>query len=333
MMKKMLKATGASLAIALAFMSTAHAGGLNMTSEYELNSLMGKSDQIFADKVGELSKSGVEVTLHLNGSLGLKSADNLDAVSDGVVDIADTLGGVLAGSDPIFLLSSLPFIVSGPKEARALYDAARPAYEEFFRQNGQILLYASPWLPSGFWANKPIDTVESLNGWKLRTYDANGTRTMIAAGASPIQLSWADVVPQLATGGIDGVLTSSEGGATAKFDEHLSHFTEINYALPLNFRHMNAAAFESLPEDQQKAIREAAAVAEEAGWAAATDLVEKIYTQLGGAGVTIVREVQPELRTHLNDAAKTVIEDWRGKAGEAGAKVLHAYGEAVGRQY
>ena len=304
-----------------------------MTSEYEYDSLMGKGDKVFVEKVKDLSKGDISVVLHLNGSLGLKSADNLDAVADGVVHMADTLGGVLAGSDPIFLLASLPFIVNNGEEARALYDAARPAYEAFFAEHGQILLYASPWVSSGFWGKKPIDTKEALTNWKVRTYDASGTRTMVAAGAAPIQLSWADVVPQLATGGIDGVLTSSEGGVVAKFYEHLSHFTEINYALPLNFRHMNADAFNSLSEEQQKIIRDAASQTEEESWEAASDLVEATYSTMQGHGVTIVREVSPEFRVHLNAAAKDVLADWKQRAGDVGAKVMQNYGQKVGREY
>lgn len=313
--------------------SSLSAKELIMTSEYEYDSLMGKGDKVFVDQVKELSSGEINIVLHLNGSLGFKSADNLDAVADGVVDMADTLGGVLAGSDPIFLLASLPFIVNDGDEARALYDTARPAYEKFFEDNGQILLYASPWVSSGFWGNTPIDSREALSGWKVRTYDASGTRTMVAAGASPIQLSWADVVPQLATGGINGVLTSSEGGVTAKFYEHLSHFTEINYALPLNFRHMNADVFNSLTEEQQKIIMDAAAATEDHSWTAASDLVEATYKTLEGHGVTIVREVSPEFRAHLNEAAKDVIADWKGRAGEAGAEVMSAFGSKVGREY
>lgn len=313
--------------------SSLNAKELIMTSEYEFDSLMGKGDKVFVDKVKELSEDELNIVLHLNGSLGFKSADNLDAVSDGVVDMADTLGGVLAGTDPIFLLASLPFIVNDGKEARALYEAARPEYEKFFEDNGQMLLYASPWVSSGFWGKKPIDSKEALTGWKVRTYDASGTRTMVAAGASPIQLSWADVVPQLATGGIDGVLTSSEGGVVAKFYEHLSHFTEINYALPLNFRHMNADTFDSLTPEQQKVIMDAAASTEEHAWTAASDLVEATYEAMQGHGVAVIREVSSEFRTLLNDAAAEVIADWKGRAGEVGEQVMKTYGEQVGRSY
>lgn len=312
---------------------TAHAQtNLDMTNEYEPGSIHGQGDQFFADHVNN-SGANVKVTLHLGGSLGFKSADNLDAVGDGVVPIADTLGGVLAGSDPVFLVSSLPFIAANPSEARALYLAARPAYEAFFEDNGQMLLYASPWPPSGLWGKEAVDTVDALTGLKMRTYDANGTRTLIEAGAAPIQLSWADVVPQLATGGIEGVLTSAEGGVNAKFWEHLSHFTEINYAMPLNFVHMNKDAFDGLSEADQKAVMDAAAATDERNWNALQDRVAGNYKDLRANGVTIVEQITPELQSHLGAAAAAVLADWQEKVGDKGNDILSAYGAAVGRSY
>lgn len=306
---------------------------LDMTNEYEPGSIHGQGDQFFADKVAELSGNDVIITLHLGGSLGFKSQDNLDAVGDGVVPIADTLGGVLAGSDPIFLVSSLPFMAANAQEARDLYLAAKPDYEAFFEGNGQMLLYASPWPPSGLWAQKAVDTPDALSGLKMRTYDASGTRTLIEASASPIQLSWADVVPQLATGGIEGVLTSAEGGVNAKFWEHLSHFTEINYALPLNFVHMNRDAFDELDEAGQTAILEAAAAADARNWEALEARVSGNYEALRENGVVITEEISADLHGHFAKAASAVVADWRDRTGEQGEAILKTYGEKVGRNF
>lgn len=329
----MLKKIMISVAALALMMGVSHAQTkLDMTNEYEPGSIHGQGDQFFADHVNK-SGADVQITLHLGGSLGFKSADNLDAVGDGVVPIADTLGGVLAGSDPIFLVSSLPFIAANPKQALALYEAARPSYEAFFEKNGQMLLYASPWPASGLWAKMPVDTVDALAGLKMRTYDANGTRTLIEAGASPIQLSWADVVPQLATGGIEGVLTSAEGGVNAKFWEHLSHFTEINYAMPLNFVHMNKDAFDDLSEQAQTAILEAAAATDANNWEALTARVSSNYDALRENGVIIVDKITPELQSHLGSAAAAVIADWQKRTDDAGAAVLEAYGKEIGRKF
>ena len=306
---------------------------LDMTNEYELNSIHGAGDQFFADRVRELSGGDVDITLHAGASLGFRSADHLDAVGDGVVALADTLGSVLAGSDPVFLVSSLPFIASNAEEARALYEAARPQYEAFFEDNGQILLYASPWPPSGVWGKEAIADVPELTGLKIRTYDANGTKTLIEAGASPIQLSWADVVPQLATGGIDAVLTSAEGGASAQFWEQLPVFTEINYAMPLNFVHMNRDTFDDLSEQGQQAIMQAADDTDANNWDALVERVAENYTEMTGHDMTIATEISADLQNKLAQAALVVTDDWKETTGDTGAEILEKYSAATGREF
>ena len=322
----------ALLLSALVFSGAARAVSLDMTNEYEANSIHGEGDRFFADRVRAISDGAAEITLHPGGSLGLKSKDHLDAVSDGVVPIADTLGGALAGADPLFLASSLPFLARDPGEARELYLAAKPAYERFFAANGQILLYASPWPPSGIWAAAPVDGAEKLTGLKIRTYDANGTRTFIEAGASPIQLSWADVVPQLATGGIAAVLTSAEGGVNASFWEHLESFTEINYAMPLNFVHMSRGVFDGLAAGERDAILRAAAESDARNWKAMEARVRGNYKTLAEKGVTVAREVSPEMRARLSAAAKKVADEWLKKTGAAGRAILDDFGKRVGRE-
>lgn len=325
--------TGALLGAALAFSGGAGAASLDMTNEYEASSIHGEGDRFFAERAGALSGGELEIVLHLGGALGLKSKDHLDAVSDGVVPIADTLGGALAGADPLFLASSLPFLARSSAEARELYLAARPAYERFFAANGQLLLYASPWPPSGIWAEDAVDAADKLSGLKIRTYDANGTRTFAAAGAAPIQLSWADVVPQLATGGIAAVLTSAEGGVNASFWEHLGAFAEINYAMPLNFVHMSRAAFDGLSEKERGAILLAATEADARNWRAMEKRVADNYATLADKGVTVAREIDPAMQARLTAAAEKVTAEWLEKTGDDGRMILADFGRRVGREF
>lgn len=138
-MRKILSLT-TSLSLAVLVTAASAQTRLDMSSEYEANSLHGTGDTYFVEKAGELSGGEIEITLHSGGALGLRSPDNLDAVSDGVVAIAGTISGVLAGSEPIFELSSLPFIAPTTEEARTLYDTARPEFERFFESQNQVFL-------------------------------------------------------------------------------------------------------------------------------------------------------------------------------------------------
>ncbi|GLQ05889.1 TRAP transporter substrate-binding protein [Sneathiella chinensis] len=314
---------------ALAVMSIAAVGSdsaaaekWNLANAYGANTLHVEGNVVFAEALAKATGKEIEVTVHSGGSLGFKSVDHFDAVGDGAVQIADTPGGFLGGIDPLMNLSSIPFLVKSVDEARVLLEIARPEYEKVFADNNQKLLYASPWPASGIWAKVPVTDVEKLKGVKIRTFDPGGTTAFKNLGAAPIQLAWGDVVPQLATGGISAVLTSAEGGVTQKFVEHTAYFTEINYALPLNFVHMNADVFGGLSPEQQKAVLEAAKTASDRNWQEVTGRTQRNYEKVKADGGTVINTGTDTLLSDLSGAAEDVLKAWAEKVGPRGDAIL-----------
>ena len=298
----------------------------DLVNEYPPSSIHAQTADRFIEVLEEKTGGAIDVTAHHGASLGYKSVDQFDAVGDGAVPLASSFIGPWAGIDPIFILTSLPFVAPTVDEAFALYEAAKPRYQAVLEEANQVLLFATPWPPSGFWANKPIDSMEALADVRIRTFDAPGTITLKEAGAAPIQLSWADVVPQLMTNGIDGVLTSADGGASAQLWEQQSHFTEVNYALPLQVVHINKDVFEELTEEERQAVMAAAAEAEAYGWELAVERVQENYEQMRSNGMTIVEDVSPEFIDQLEEAGQAAVEDWKSKMGaEEADKILQTY--------
>ncbi len=304
----------------------------DMANEYNATSIHAEGDKLFAKVLAEKSGGKIAITHHFGGSIGFKSKDQLDAVGDGALPIADTYVGPLGGIDPMFLLPSLPFLASTAEEAKTLWEVAKPYYEMIFANNNQKLLYASPWPPSGIWAKNPVASIEDLKNLKIRTYDANGTITLKAAGAAPIQLSWADVVPQLSTGGIQAVLTSAEGGTNAKFWEHLDHFTEINYAMPLNMVHINQDTYDDLPSELQQAVLDAAAAASDHNWQAVIKRVEANYADMKANDTTVVSDVDKNYLKALSKAGNDALAQWLEKTGGSGKRILTEYRQRTGKE-
>lgn len=303
----------------------------DMPNEYNESSLHAAAQKRFADVLHQKTSGAITISHHFGGSIGYKSQDQYDAVGDGALPIANTNITTLGGIDPYFLLSSLPFLVRSADEARTLWETAKPVYAEIFDQDNQVLLYASPWTPAGLWSKTPINDVADFEKLKVRTWDANGTRTLINAKTSAVQLNWGDVIPQLATGGIDAVLTSSEGGANAKFWEHLTYFTPLNYSMSLNVTHMNKDVFKSLTKEQQNAVLEAAKEAEALGWKEVVERQEQNYVDMKANGVTIANVTPADVLDRLADAAKPISESWIKQTGSQGVNTLQAYQKAVGR--
>lgn len=297
----------------------------DMANEYADSSIHGQAQKVFADTAREASGGEIEITNHFGGSLGYKSKEHFDAVGDGALPIANTSVGQVAGIEPIFLLSSLPFLVGSAEDAKLLWDVARPTYEDVFARNNQVLLYASPWPPAGVWSKKSIMSVEDLAGVKVRAWDASGTSTLKNAGAAAIQMSWSDVVPQLAAGGLEGVLTSAEGGVNSKFWEHLSHFSAINYSMSLNMTHVNKDAWDALTDKQRTALLKAADAASEAAWGALATRVAGNYADMEANGITVIRKVPNEFLAALSNAGESIYADWIAKVGGKGQAILDEY--------
>ncbi|WP_417209546.1 TRAP transporter substrate-binding protein [Antarctobacter sp.] len=300
----------------------------DMANEYGETSIHGQAQKIFADTAAELSGGDILITNHFGASLGYTSAQHFDAVADGALPIANTNVGSVAGIEPLFLLSSLPFLVGDFDEARTLWEVARPYYEDVFAEYDQVLLYASPWPPAGIWAEQPVASGTDLQSLKIRAWDASGTNTLKAAGAAAIQLPWADVVPQLASGGIEAVLTSAEGGVSAKFWEHLDSFSALNYAMSLNMTHVNKAEWDRLTDAQRDALLKAAEAASDYAWSALEKRVGENYAEMRANGMTVREELDPEFLKALNVAGAGVYEDWLSKVGATGQEILDKYAAA-----
>ncbi|MDO5666373.1 MAG: TRAP transporter substrate-binding protein [Alcaligenaceae bacterium] len=297
----------------------------DMPNEYPGTSIQGVGDRHFSKLLAEKSAGQIEIVHHFGGALGYKSKDQLDAVEMGAVVIANTFIPPLGGVNPIFLLSSLPFLSDNPEQANKLYQVAKPHYSEVLKDHNQILLYASPWPSSGLWGKDAYTSKDKIARLKMRSYDANGTRTFKNIGSAPIQLSWADIVPQLSTGGIEAVLTSVESGLNASFNDYTKFFTELNYDSTINLVTMNLDTFEGLSKDLQEAVMTAAQETEDYVWKNIHTAIATNYDKAKERGVTIATELDGDFKAELQSAAEPVIEEWVSRMGPKGQELLEQY--------
>ncbi|MGZ5903939.1 MAG: TRAP transporter substrate-binding protein [Reyranella sp.] len=317
----------AAAPMALAARRTAAQGtAWPMATEYPATTVSGEGIAFFADRLAKESSGRLAIAPSYDAPGGLKSADIVAAIRDGRLAAGDSFAGALGRIDPLFALSSLPFVATGPAEAHRLLDAARGLYANRFAREKQRLLYATPWPPSGLWAKKPIVTPADLAGLPLRVYDTTGFALFAAAGARPANLSFADVMPRLVDGTIEAVLSSGDGGAGRKLWDYLPYFTEIGYAMPLSFGTLSQPLYDGLPADLRAVVDRCAQATQAWLWELLTRRIEENHARLEANKVTIVAtdKVSPALRADLVQAASGAIEAWKREAGPEAAAVLDA---------
>jgi len=319
-----VKPTAAFLSLLLAFSAAAHEHGEQWTlaNEYPATSLSGEGDELFAKEVADLTQGHVSIVTMPDAKMGYKSREQLAAVAQGKLAMADTFGGALSADEPIFGLSSLPFAASGISGARELYNAAHPFYEQAFARHHQKLLYATPWPPSGLWSKDKVDTLPAYAGLRVRTYDSTGAFLFSRLGAKPILVSYSELPAKLASGEVTAVLSSGDGGAARSFWDHLTRFTQLDYAIPLSFTTVNYDRWVSLDDKERAAILLAAQRTEARVWKALEARVEENYARMREHGVTIDTQVSPALAARLRAEAAQALRQWAQSVGPDAREIL-----------
>ncbi|WP_251863640.1 TRAP transporter substrate-binding protein [Achromobacter sp. Marseille-Q4962] len=316
----------AALTLALAGNGAWAATTLTMATEYPASSMPGQGVSTFAELVRAKTAGQVVIDASYDAAKGIKSAGMIDAVQARKVDAGDAFAGALAGQYPVFGVSSLPFLADSLQKARNLNKAARPAYEKLLAGHGQKLLYTTPWPPSGIWSKRKIDSVAALKSLSIRTYDATSQQVMEKAGAKAQNISFSDAMPRIASGEVNAVLSSGDGGAGRKLWEHLPQFAEINYAMPVSVATMNLEAYKALDARARKAIDQAAAQTEAEQWKRIEGRLQQNYATMRKNGVAINTSVPAPVRDALKRASADSLSAWKAAAGPDGAAILKRAG-------
>jgi TRAP-type C4-dicarboxylate transport system substrate-binding protein len=299
------------------------AGTWRIVTEYPATAIPGEGIAAFAASVTALSGGELTVQPGFDAPGGMRSAAMPGAVADGRLAAADAFTGALADEAPIFQLSALPFLTASAADTLRLLRAARPSYQRALAARRLSLLYATPWPATGLWSRNPVPDPAALQGLRVRTYDAAGTAVLAAAGARPVQISFADALPQLRAGELDAVLSSGDGGAGARLWELLPNFTVLDYASPLSLAFCNADALAALPDAVRAAVVQAAADTEARQFRAIDTRLVENAARMQANGVRVA--AAPALRRALVQAAGPVVAAWTGRAGAEGAAILAAY--------
>lgn len=282
----------------------------------------------FANDVTAATGGEIEIVTHPNGSL-FKGDEIFRAVRTGQAPIGERLISALANEHPLFEIDSIPFLATSFDDARKLYDASRPALESVLEEMGVKFLYATPWPPQGLYVKQEISSADDMQGVKFRAYNTATERLAELMGAVPTKIEAAELTQAFATGTVDSMISSGATGYDSKLWEHVDYWYDVQAWLPKNMVIVNQEAFDSLVDEHQQALLDAAAEAEERGWQKAQELADWYKEQLAAEGM----EVGPpgeQLQKDFEAIGETMTQEWLDQVGEKGQMVIDAYERAAG---
>ncbi|WP_066307387.1 TRAP transporter substrate-binding protein [Bacillus sp. FJAT-29814] len=243
----------------------------------------------FVELVDEKTNGRIQITIFPNRQLG-EERENLENVMNGTLDMAMVSTPVMSAVTPVFDSLQLPFLLN-------TYDLEEQALKTETAQKmldslNELGITGLAYLEGGMRhlgnnvreIKKPAD----LEGLKLRVVQSPLISDIFATlKASPTPMAYGEVYSALQTGVIDGEETNLSTMYAEKHLEVIKHFTLAGQFPFPGVILINNKVLKSIPEKDQKLIKEAAAEATAYLFEQIKSQDEKNLKEVKNAGVKV----------------------------------------------
>lgn len=275
-----------------------------------------------------------EVEKQTNGALKVqlfpaeqayKAAENHPAVARGAIEAAVVVNFQWGNTIPEMNITTIPYLFTDLDRIRKFpgSEAAKLLEAKLEQKGVRNLAWFYITRQSIFTSNKkPLITLDDLKGQKIRGLNAISDAGLRAAGAAPTPMAAPEVYNALQTGALDAGLTDLSAAVSRRFYEVQKYGTVAPYFSVYFHLFMNPAWFNKLPEAQQKALRAAAAKAEQD----VVEITEKTAAEAAGQlrekGMVIHEQTYEERKAWHAAMQQPVIDAFLKAAPEDGAKLI-----------
>lgn len=170
----------------------------------------------------------------------------------------------------------------------------------------------------------PLTSTEVLKGSRFRTFSPMTNRFAALVGANPVLVQVAELSQAFATGVATAMVTSAQTGVDTSAWDYAKVFTPATFSMTKNAVLVSRRALEALPADQRAALLEKAKAAEARGWRYAEEAQVAAEKRLAERGLQI-GSISPEVAAQFQEISRTMAEEWIGRAGEDGKKLIEQF--------
>jgi tripartite ATP-independent transporter DctP family solute receptor len=257
----LLGASGALAAPYILGAARAQAKMMKMTLADTVASPVFPICQRFAANVKERTKGAADIQVYGAGQLGSQT-NALTSLQTGIIDFVAHTTGYIETIFPQVSVLDLPFIFRDAATAERVLDG--PIGADLFKRFPERGIYGLCW---GHWGWRPVSTAAAtpmthpsdMNGIKIRIQPgAIYAETYRAVGAIPVAIDITEAYLAMSQGAVQAVELPFISMVANKFQEVVKTTTETNFVYNAGALMVSKRKFDSLPADQQEAIREAA---------------------------------------------------------------------------
>lgn len=241
-------------------------------------------------------------------------AGQLDAVRDGLADIAYIIHGYSPGRFTMTSVAELPFLGNTAKaNALGYWRIYHKHLQQYNEHRGVVPLTLWAHGPGQLWWKKQIlKDLSELKGAKIRTPGASTIPVVEAMGAIPVQKPVTEIYELLAAGIVDGTLLSQEPAIAFNLFDGLPFLTLVDGGLYTASQAIviNEAKWNSIDQKDRDAIMSVSGEYMAGEIARVTDEGDaKARKMMGEKGYT-VEEASPALMEQLRTALAPVETAW-----------------------
>ncbi|QFT61096.1 Sialic acid-binding periplasmic protein SiaP precursor (plasmid) [Sulfitobacter sp. THAF37] len=214
----------------------------------------------FEKEIEEKSDGRIDVQIYWSGQLG-KTDSVVNMVSNGLVEAIMGADGFASPYDQNIQVLGIPYLFNDREAAYEVLDGqcGKMLTESLLEKSG---LRAAVWHENGgyrnYSANKPLTSVEDLQGLKIRTMNNPVHMEIVnSLGASPTPIPWQDLYTALQTGVVDGQENSLAIFRIPKLEEVQKHIIMDGHVYSPGALYFSKTWWDSLPEDLQEIVQTA----------------------------------------------------------------------------
>ncbi len=253
----------------------------------------------------------MEILVNAGGTLG-EEQSTIAQMQFGGIDFARVSLRSLAQFIQELNVLQMPYLYTGADHMWEVLEG--PVGDLFFHTLEDPGLVALSWYDAGardfYSASKPIETLEDVEGMRIRVQDSDLMKAMVEAmGASAVPMDHSQVYSALETGLIDAAENNWPSYDPMRHYEAAPYYTIDEHTRVPEMQIMAEATWERLPAEQQAVILECAresAVYERKLWEERSRQSEERMRQ---AGCQII-ELSPEEKARFREAMMPVCDEY-----------------------
>jgi len=288
----------------------------------------------WAEAIKKDSGGRIEVELYHAMQLGGKPGDLVDQVKDGVIDVTWTVIGYTPGRFPKSEAFELPFMITtAEKSSQAFYEYYEKHLKEEFADYHVLAVHThGPGILHTV-GGKTINSVEDMNGLKLRGTSKVVNALLETMGASPVGMPVTAVPEALSKSVIEGTVVPWEVTPAIKIAELAPNHTTFSgdrglYTATFLFA-MNKESYDALPDDLKQVIDKHSGIALAKQFGIAMDQGDirgKKIAEDAGNKIIVLDEAETNKWKEL---ANTVTTNWIEDMDAKGLDGSTLYNDAV----